>query len=39
MKITNIISHILEHDLSEELGYSQQYYRKRSAHLVEIQKI
>ena len=37
MKITQIISHILEYDLSEELGYSQQYYKKRSAHLVEIQ--
>ncbi len=37
MKITKIISHILEHDLSEELGYSQQFYQKRSAHLVEIQ--
>lgn len=37
MKITKIISHILEYDLSEELGYSQQFYQKRSAHLVEIQ--
>ena len=37
MKITNIKSHILEHDLNEELGYSQQFYSKRSAHLVEIQ--
>ena len=37
MKITNIVSHILKHDLREELGYSQQYYSKRSAHLVEIQ--
>jgi len=37
MKITQIISHIIEYDLSEELGYSQQYYKKRSAHLVEIQ--
>jgi D-galactarolactone cycloisomerase len=37
MKITNIKSHIIEYDLDEELGYSQQYYHKRSAHLVEIQ--
>ena len=36
MKITNIQSHILEYDLPEELGYSQQYYAKRTAHLVEV---
>ena len=27
---------MLQHDLDEELGYSQQYYSKRTAHLVEI---
>lgn len=37
MKITKIISHVLQYDLPEELGYSQQYYSKRSAHLVEVQ--
>ena len=37
MKITKITSHILQYDLPEELGYSQQYYAKRSAHLVEVQ--
>ncbi len=37
MKITKIISHVLQYDLPEELGYSQQYYAKRSAHLVEVQ--
>ena len=37
MKITKIKSHILQYDLPEELGYSQQYYAKRSAHLVEVQ--
>lgn len=37
MKITKVISHVLQYDLEEELGYSQQYYTKRSAHLVEIQ--
>ena len=37
MKITNVISHVLQHDLPEELGYSQQYYARRTAHLVEIQ--
>ena len=36
MKIKEIKSHILQYDLKEELGYSQQYYRKRTAHLVEI---
>lgn len=37
MKITKVISHVLQYDLPEELGYSQQYYAKRSAHLVEVQ--
>ena len=36
MKITAVISHILHYDLPEELGYSQQFYAKRSAHLVEV---
>ena len=36
MKITRIISHVLEYDLPERLGYSQQYYSKRSAHLIEV---
>lgn len=36
MKITQIISHVLRYDLAEELGYSQQYYTQRTAHLVEI---
>lgn len=37
MKITKIISHVLQYDMPEELGYSQQYYAKRTAHLVEVQ--
>ncbi len=37
MKITRIISHVLSYDLPEVLGYSQQYYAKRSAHIVEVQ--
>ncbi|NKB53089.1 MAG: mandelate racemase/muconate lactonizing enzyme family protein [Rhizobiaceae bacterium] len=37
MKITKIISHVLQYDMPEQLGYSQQYYAKRSAHLVEVQ--
>ncbi|MDG1532750.1 MAG: mandelate racemase/muconate lactonizing enzyme family protein [Paracoccaceae bacterium] len=36
MKIVEIKSHVLEYDLPEQLGYSQQYYAKRSAHLVEV---
>ncbi|MBX2855027.1 MAG: mandelate racemase/muconate lactonizing enzyme family protein [Rhodobacteraceae bacterium] len=36
MKITDVISHVLQYDLPEELGYSQQYYARRSAHLVEV---
>lgn len=37
MKIIKVISHVLQYDLPEELGYSQQFYAKRSAHLVEVQ--
>lgn len=37
MKITKIISHVLSCDMPETLGYSQQYYSKRTAHIVEIQ--
>lgn len=36
MKITQITSHVLQYDMPETLGYSQQYYDKRTAHLVEI---
>ena len=36
MKITSVVSHVLQYDLPEELGYSQQYYAKRTAHLVEV---
>lgn len=36
MKITKIKSHILQYDMPDELGYSQQYYAKRTAHLVEV---
>ena len=37
MKITDVRSHVLHHGLPEELGYSQQYYANRSAHLVEVE--
>ncbi len=36
MKITSVQSHVLGYELPEELGYSQQYYSRRTAHLVEI---
>lgn len=36
MRITTIKSHVLGYDLPEELGYSQQYYARRTAHLVEV---
>jgi len=36
MKIAEIRSHVLQCDMPEELGYSQQYYAKRTAHLVEV---
>ena len=37
MKITKVTSHVLQYDMPELLGYSQQYYAKRSAHLVEVE--
>lgn len=37
MRITRVTSHVLQYDMPEELGYSQQYYAKRSAHLVEVE--
>lgn len=36
MRITRIRSHVLQYDLPEELGYSQQFYARRTAHLVEV---
>lgn len=37
MKITRVDGHILQYDLKEALGYSQQYYRQRTALLLEVQ--
>ena len=37
MKITRVTSHVLQYDLPEELGYSQQFYARRTAHLVEVE--
>ena len=36
MRITEIKSHVLQYPLEEELGYSQQYYTLRTAHIVEV---
>ena len=37
MKITSIKSHVLRYELEHELGYSQQYYKNRTANLVEVE--
>lgn len=37
MRITRIRSHVLQYDLDTPLGYSQQYFTKRTAHLVEVE--
>ena len=34
MKIKSIKSHVLRYNLDQELGYSQQYYKSRTANLV-----
>lgn len=36
MHITDIESIILRHEMKEELGFSQGYYDKRTAHLVKV---
>ncbi len=36
MKIADVKSHVLMYRLDEELGYSQQYYTMRTAHIVEV---
>ena len=36
MRISDVTSHVLMCDMPEELGYSQQYFTKRTAHLVEV---
>ena len=36
MKITDVKSYVLQYPLDEELGYSQQYYTMRTAHIVEV---
>lgn len=36
MRVTDIESIVLQHDMAEELGFSQGYYNKRTAHLVKV---
>lgn len=36
MKITEVKSHILQYRLDQELGYSQQYYDRRTANIIEV---
>ena len=36
IRIAEVVSPVLQYDLPEELGYSQQYYARRTAHLVEV---
>ena len=37
LKITRIASQVLQYEMAEELGYSQQFYGKRTAHVVEVE--
>ena len=37
MRITRIASHVLQYDMPEAMGYSQQYFTRRSAHIVEVE--
>ena len=37
MKITRIISHVLQYDMPEVIGYSQGYYSSRTAHFFQVQ--
>lgn len=36
MKITDVKSHVLQYPLEKELGYSQMYFDRRTAHIVEV---
>lgn len=36
MRIIDIESIILQHDMEEELGFSQGYYKQRTAHLLKV---
>ncbi|MBP86154.1 MAG: mandelate racemase [Planctomycetaceae bacterium] len=36
MRVTDMESIILQHDMEEELGFAQGYYSKRTAHLLKV---
>lgn len=36
MRITDVESIILQHDMDEELGFAQGYYKQRTAHLIKV---
>jgi len=36
MKIADVKSHVLQYPLEKELGYSQMYFDRRTAHIVEV---
>lgn len=36
MKITDVKSHVLQYPLEKELGYSQMYFDRRTAHIIEV---
>jgi len=36
MRIRDIESIVLQHDMEEELGFAQGYYNKRTAHLIKV---
>ena len=36
MKITDVKSHVIQYPLVEKLGYSQMYFDRRTAHIVEV---
>jgi len=36
MKIIDVKSHVLQYPLEKELGYSQMYFDRRTAHIVEV---
>ena len=36
MRITNVETLILQHDMDVELGFAQAYYNKRTAHIIKV---
>ena len=37
MRVTRIASRVLQYEMPEELGYSQQFYGRRTAHIVQVE--